>query len=250
MHQLQTLAARLDQQAGVLRQRRPNLEQLQGPGARRGSASSSCNPKEPAIASDNTVTLQLFTDPSCCSPAQKFTMGNLNECKDSSGTYGSILQAVGQNMFGRSIHVIMFDGAGCTGNAYTVSLSNNPVCDTGGGVAFKSFMLLQGSSGSSAPPSSPPPSSGCDVSQPKAPSSQLLVLKFYGEDTCCHPKEVFTSLRNTAAGPARAVPVLQPRVWLPGLDPRGWPGPLRSRYPHPALHRYKLRQRVAQRPRI
>jgi hypothetical protein len=56
--------------------------------------------------------------------------------------------SVGQNLFGRGLHLYIFSGNNCLGEAYTVTLTNNPVCVWDGVLIWRSFMIV-------SPPSTP-----------------------------------------------------------------------------------------------
>jgi hypothetical protein len=58
--------------------------------------------------------------------------------------------SVGQNLFGRGLHLYLFSGNDCLGEARTVTLTNNPVCFWDGVLIWRSFMIV-------SPPSLPPP---------------------------------------------------------------------------------------------
>ncbi len=130
----------------------------------------SCN-GQPDNKDDNTVTLRLSSEGCTCGGFEDITLGKLDECHDANGPFQGFMQTVGQNLFGRSIHVLTYASKGCSGGAWVTSLSNNDVCYDAH-VTWQSLKIVQGSSGDSAPPSSGSTSSStgesCSISRPKA----------------------------------------------------------------------------------
>jgi hypothetical protein len=97
----------------------------------------------PATNNDNTVTLSLFSDTGCCTPLVKsISIGTLNECHDAGAPFNAITEAVGQNMFGRKLHVYLYPDSGCSTSTYGIAeLSNSVGCVFNQGPAWQSFMI-------------------------------------------------------------------------------------------------------------
>ncbi|CAG9992117.1 unnamed protein product [Clonostachys byssicola] len=89
-----------------------------------------CAGAKPAINSDYTITVNLFGDNTCCSGAfGKTVMGNLGTCHTASQPFGSITEAVGQGMFGRSIKVLAYPDSSCSSSSYVYwDISNKVEC--------------------------------------------------------------------------------------------------------------------------
>lgn len=108
---------------------------------------TACPLTRPNNDSDNTVTLSLFENKSCCDTAFQTTkIGNLNSCHNASGskTFRRFSQDVGKNMFGLNTHVVMYAGAKCQGQAWVFSLTNKELCWTAGEADWKSFNIVGG----------------------------------------------------------------------------------------------------------
>jgi hypothetical protein len=117
----------------------------------------SCNgePDNSTKGTANTVTPELYIDASCCISTHNYTMGNLGECKTPGGTFSSFKQDVGQNMFGRNVKVLLYDGTNYKGANVVKDLTNKPQCSQD--FNYQSLMIQQvssSSSGSSSPSSS------------------------------------------------------------------------------------------------
>ena len=106
---------------------------------------SFCDDSSPAIKDANTVTLSIYADGVCCvAPVQTTTMGTLGRCHSAVIPVYGFKQAVGDNMFGRGIKVLVFETTVCTGKPRVFSLTNSGVCDEtvgGEGWQFNSFMI-------------------------------------------------------------------------------------------------------------
>ncbi|KAM7190957.1 alginate lyase domain containing protein, partial [Rhypophila sp. PSN 637] len=63
------------------------------------TSGSSCDLSVPDIASDNTVTLRLFSGSDCCSAVQTIKLGTLDSCHNANADFGSLVEAVGENIF-------------------------------------------------------------------------------------------------------------------------------------------------------
>jgi hypothetical protein len=136
--------------------------------------SQDCKHITPAISSDNTVTLALYRDGSCCVPVvEKYTLGNLDSCHTPDARFGSITQAVGQNMFGRRIYIQAYTGAGCTGEMRQISLTNSHDCDLEADAeTYASFQIHV----------KPPP---CEYVQPTNSNPSTMELAMYSDGGCC-----------------------------------------------------------------
>lgn len=103
-----------------------------------------CDSSQPAIKDANTVTVKLYSDDSCCNVLQTTSMGVLDECHNAAGSFYSLRQAVGQNMFGRNIHIASYTGTDCAGDASIEQLTNTAECwldGLGSSAALKSFKI-------------------------------------------------------------------------------------------------------------
>ncbi|KAB5533607.1 hypothetical protein GE09DRAFT_1227616 [Coniochaeta sp. 2T2.1] len=81
------------------------------------STFTSCKPSPAAVKTDNTVTLKLFSD-DCCTETQTFSLGTLGTCHTpSAGSFTGLMQATGENMFGRGVKIWAYpDSTSCAGD--------------------------------------------------------------------------------------------------------------------------------------
>ncbi|KAH8681363.1 hypothetical protein BX600DRAFT_446375 [Xylariales sp. PMI_506] len=91
-----------------------------------GTLTLACSHGQPAIKDSNTVTVNLFDE--FDNWFQTTSMGVLNECHNADDWFVTFNQAVGQNMFGRNIHIYTYTGVDCTGDYFVTDLTNNDVC--------------------------------------------------------------------------------------------------------------------------
>jgi hypothetical protein len=82
----------------------------------------------PSVASASTLTLRLFEESTCCKSVQTTKIGILGTCHNASAPFKGLNEAVGQDMFGRSIRVYAFAGKDCTGASSDFKLTNDPQC--------------------------------------------------------------------------------------------------------------------------
>ncbi|KAL2786676.1 alginate lyase-domain-containing protein [Aspergillus keveii] len=104
------------------------------------SEPQTCPVTGPAIGSDNTVTMELYSDVGCCTTVETIKMGNTGTCHEADASFHSFSQAVGKNEFGWNIHIHTFTQSGCQGDYDSFSLSNAATCNKNG-AAWKSFMI-------------------------------------------------------------------------------------------------------------
>ncbi|KAK4446234.1 alginate lyase-domain-containing protein [Podospora aff. communis PSN243] len=157
-----------------------------------GDGALDCTVNQTTLTSENTVGLNLFADAAqgCCNtPAQTFRVGTLNSCHRPTNAFTAISQAVGANMFGRNIHISLYDDDACASEQQTtLSLSNQPRCYRDGG-PWRSFQIHEGESegGGSSGDGGGPGSPGCDASLtlPNNDSDNTVGLAFYADGPCC-----------------------------------------------------------------
>jgi hypothetical protein len=130
--------------------------------------------------SDNTVTLDLYSEFGCCNSIETIKIGNIGVCHDSNAPFHSLSQAVGSNMFGWLYHIHPYSGKGCTGDAGDqISLSNKKEC-TQHGTAWNSFKISQ----------------DCKHVTPEISSDNTVTLALYRDGNCCVPVIEKYSLGN------------------------------------------------------
>jgi hypothetical protein len=145
-------------------------------------------PKQPDNDSDNTVTVSLFGDTGCCSdPVETSKIGKFGICHNANAAFKGSTMSVGQNLFGRNIHVRQYASRDCKDSAWgQISLSNKNVCYVGSG-SYLSYMVSDDAGGSSSGGSSG--GGSCNSAQPKPKSDTTVVLELFKESTCCTPVE-------------------------------------------------------------
>ena len=121
---------------------------------------SGARTQQPARGNADQIVLSLsasFAAPPCCDDFATYTISGLDGCFAFNQQFLGFTMSVGQNLFGLGLHLYIFSGNNCLGEAYTVTPTNNPVCFCNGMLIWRSFMIV--SPPSLPPPSSPPPSS-------------------------------------------------------------------------------------------
>ncbi|KAJ4288361.1 hypothetical protein N0V88_007400 [Collariella sp. IMI 366227] len=142
------------------------------------SGGSTCNSVQPKKKSDTTITLSLYKKGDCCTAVETASIGKLDVCHKADSSFTAIKQAVGQDMFGKGIHIQLFDSDNCSDKSWgQVDLSNKDVCTYGSG-PYKSFRIASGSA--PATPTNPNPA-------PPATAEEVLQLELYSDDGCCKP---------------------------------------------------------------
>lgn len=145
-----------------------------------------CSVNQPAGVSDDNVAINLFSDSSCCDQFENIKLGKVNSCHDANNLpagFKSFTQAVGQNMFGKGLHIVTYAGKGCTGTATSTKLTNAPTCyDNAASVntPFLSFMIADPGSN---------PGGSCNSAPPSKKSDNTVVVELFKENSCCTPVE-------------------------------------------------------------
>ncbi|KAK3902244.1 alginate lyase-domain-containing protein, partial [Staphylotrichum tortipilum] len=147
-----------------------------------GSSTSTCNSTPPKKKSDTTVVLELFKESSCCTPVETIAIGNLDVCHNADASFQALKQAVGQNMFGRGIHIQLFESRDCANKAFVqTDLSNKDVC-THGSETYRSFRIASGATSNTTPSCN---SIGPASLVPTSDDSMRLLL--HSDSSCCNP---------------------------------------------------------------
>jgi hypothetical protein len=80
----------------------------------------------PNIKDDNTVTLELFSTSN--ELFETISIGNIGNCHNLDTAAHTFIQAVGQNLFHRNLHIITFSSSDCNGGSQAWDLTNNGKC--------------------------------------------------------------------------------------------------------------------------
>ncbi|KAH8667040.1 alginate lyase-domain-containing protein [Xylariales sp. PMI_506] len=111
-------------------------------GVTHSTSAGTCSVTQPAITA-NTVTLNLYSDDTCCSSVETIKMGTLNECHNGNAAFGSFTQAVATTLFNQGIHILLYADADCAGDADSINLTNTAECwpSSAGASSWQSFMI-------------------------------------------------------------------------------------------------------------
>jgi hypothetical protein len=143
-----------------------------------------CVPAQPDNDSDNTVTLDFFSQ-GCCGekPFETAKIGKFGVCHKADQSFQSITQQVGQSLFGQGIHIQVYEDGSCGSSSFqSYDLSNKAVCYKNG-KTYKSFMVSQGSGGGSGG------SNNCNTAQPTSANDGTTTLDLYSGTSCCNKVE-------------------------------------------------------------
>ena len=151
-------------------------------GSSGGGSAGTCNSTPPKQKSDTTVVLELFKESSCCTPVETASLGKLDVCHNADAGFKGIKQAVGEDMFGRGIHIQLFSSRNCADKAWAqVDLSNKDLC-VYGSETYLSFRIASG-----ATPTQPTAAPSCTSVTPTPQSDEMLQLELYSDGGCCKP---------------------------------------------------------------
>ncbi|KAL4877590.1 alginate lyase-domain-containing protein [Aspergillus karnatakaensis] len=160
---------------------------------------------------DNTVSLALYRDGNCCVfNGEDIDLGTLGTCHNANANFGSITQAVGQNMFGRKIHIEVFTGRDCTGTKKEHSLTNadNWCGATGNDEAYQSFRISE-------------PAPVCEWRTPPNTNANTVTIETYTDLSCCDWKSETTigvadTCHNAPSGGVRGLGINPGSSWTDG----------------------------------
>ncbi len=106
---------------------------------------AACSIMQPPKKDDNTVTLNLYSDEGCCNLVQTMSIGTIGACHRTNQPFTGWTQNVGQNLFGRDLHIGLFGTNDCLEEnvdfGIWFSLTNQPRCPAVSPFGFNSIVL-------------------------------------------------------------------------------------------------------------
>lgn len=110
-----------------------------------------CDSSQPTKKNDNTVTVKLFNEDTCCHAVETSSIGVWNVCHNSNQPFSALEQAVGQNVFNHGIKIFTYAQRDCGGQQFPsasgLSLTNSGACHKPGTSTaagqFLSYMIVE-----------------------------------------------------------------------------------------------------------